>query len=70
MSESRFYKRFPAQRRTWCVSVTGARSNEAKNGSQQARAVGQASGTGVSPKGSGPAPVDLNIKRIKGVVEK
>jgi hypothetical protein len=69
MSAERFYKRFPAQRRTWCVPVTSARPDETRR-FRQASAVGQASGGGVSPEGSGSAPVDLNIKRIKGVVEK
>jgi hypothetical protein len=69
MSESRFYKRFPTQRRKACVSVTSVLADEAGR-SQRARAAGQANGAGTTPRGSGSAPVDLNVKRIKGVVEK
>jgi hypothetical protein len=65
MSAERFYKRFPAQRRTWCVPVTSTRPNEAKNGSQRARDVGQANGEGASPEGSGSAPVDLKSRGSK-----
>jgi hypothetical protein len=65
----RFYKRFPAERRTWCVPVTSTRPTETER-SRKDRAAGQESGEGASPEGSGSAPVDLNIKRIKGVVEK
>jgi hypothetical protein len=64
MSVERFHKRFPAQRRTWCVPVTSTRPEGAER-SHRARDVGQASGEGVSPDGSGSAPVDVNIKRIK-----
>jgi hypothetical protein len=69
MSAQRFYKRFPVLRRRACVPVTSARAAETKK-AQRARAAGQASGEGASPEGSGSAPVDLNVKRIKGVVEK
>jgi hypothetical protein len=69
MSAPRFYKRFPVQRRRACVPVTSTPLDKTGR-SHQARAAGQASGGGVSPERSGSAPVDLNIKRIKGVVEK
>jgi hypothetical protein len=69
MSAERFYKRFPASRRKWCVPVTSARPRETEE-SQRARAAGQESGDGPAPEGSGSAPVDLKSKRIKGVVEK
>jgi hypothetical protein len=64
MSVERFYKRFPAARRTWCVPVTSARAEETEE-SQPARAVGQESGGGVSPEGSGSAPVDLKSRGSK-----
>jgi hypothetical protein len=70
MSASRFYKRFPVQRRRRCVPVTSARPNEVKNGPQQARAVAEASGDGVSPEGDRVGAGRSEIKRIKGVVEK
>jgi hypothetical protein len=70
MSASNFYKRFPVRRRIWCLPVTSVRTNGAKNGSRQARAAEQTNGEGTPPTWSGSAPVDLNIKRIKGVVEK
>jgi hypothetical protein len=63
------YKRFPAARRTACVPVTSARADRAER-SVRARAAGQASGDGASPGRRASVPVDLNIKRIKGVVEK
>jgi hypothetical protein len=69
MSAQRFDKRFPAERRQACVPVTSTRANEAER-SLRARAASQTSGEGASPEGSASAPVDLNIKRIKGVVEK
>jgi hypothetical protein len=61
---ARFYKRFPTQRRRACVPVTSTRPDQTGR-SVQTRAVGQASGEGASPQGSGSAPVDLNVKRIK-----
>jgi hypothetical protein len=64
MSASGFYKRFPVARRRACVPVTSARTDEADR-SQQARDVGQASGEGASPKGSGSAPVDLKSRGPK-----
>jgi hypothetical protein len=69
MSAQEFHKRFPVARRRACVPVTSTRT-DGTVGSRRARAVGQASGGGEASVGSGPAPVDLNIKRIKGVVEK
>jgi hypothetical protein len=65
MSAERFYRRFPAQRRTWCVPVTSARPSGAKNGSQRTRAVGHESGEGAAPDGSGSAPVDLKTRGSK-----
>jgi hypothetical protein len=64
MSASSFYKRFPAQRRTWCVPVTSARADGAER-FQSGRAAAQESGDGVSPEGSGPAPVDLKSRGSK-----
>jgi hypothetical protein len=69
MSTERFYKRFPVARRRACMPVTSVRLDEAER-SQRARAAGGESGDGVSSGRSGPAPIDLNIKRTKGVVEK
>jgi hypothetical protein len=64
MSAERFYKRFPAARRTWCVPVTSTRL-EKTGRSQRARAAGQASGDGVSPEGGPSAPVDLKSRGSK-----
>jgi hypothetical protein len=61
---SRFYKRFPAERRKACMPVTSTRPSQATR-SQQARAVAQQNGRGASPGRSAPAPLDLNIKRTK-----
>jgi hypothetical protein len=64
MSASRFYKRFPAERRRACVPVTSVRPDETVR-SQPGRAAGQASGDGTPPEGGGPVPVDLKSRGSK-----